>query len=270
MKHILLTTIAAVVLVGCGPSQPPKPPTAKAPDISIHDAALIGNIEAVKQHLAAGTDVNAKDEEEWTPLLYAASEGHKEIVELLITEGADVNAKDVDEWTPLHWAVNQGHKETAELLLAKGADVNAKIKLGSTPLHRAAYKGHKEIVELLIDNGADVNAERHETFKITPIREAALSASETTYKTYLEIMSILIAAGADVNAHGSGNTVLEEVIKLPELVELLIANGADVNTRGIRGRTPLDRAINKKSPETADLLRKHGGKTGEELEAEGK
>jgi len=52
MKY-LIATIAAVVLVGCGP-----PP----PDISIHNATYDGNIEAVKQHLAAGTDVNVKDE----------------------------------------------------------------------------------------------------------------------------------------------------------------------------------------------------------------
>ena len=50
MKHLLLTTIAAVVLVGCGPS------------VGIHEAAKDGNIKAVKQHLAAGTDVNAKNE----------------------------------------------------------------------------------------------------------------------------------------------------------------------------------------------------------------
>jgi predicted component of type VI protein secretion system len=62
MKHLLLTTIAAVLLVGCGTTQQPKPPTAKAPDISIHKAAEEGNIEAVKKHLAAGTDVNAKNE----------------------------------------------------------------------------------------------------------------------------------------------------------------------------------------------------------------
>ena len=68
MKHLLLTTIAAVLLVGCGESQSPEPPTAKAPDISIHEAAGTGNIEAVKQHLAAGTDVNAKGRLGWTPL----------------------------------------------------------------------------------------------------------------------------------------------------------------------------------------------------------
>ena len=70
MKHLLLTTIAAVVLVGCGESQQstppaeakPKPQSAKATDISIHDAAMKGNIEVLKQHLTAGTDVNAKDD----------------------------------------------------------------------------------------------------------------------------------------------------------------------------------------------------------------
>jgi len=54
MKHLLLTTIAAVLLVGCGESQSPEPTTAKAPDISIHFAAQTGNIEAVKQHLVLG------------------------------------------------------------------------------------------------------------------------------------------------------------------------------------------------------------------------
>ena len=50
-------------------------------------------------------------------------------------------------------------------------------------------------------------------------------------------------------------------------MELLIANGADVNAKLIYGTTPLDSTNNKK---IRDLLRKHGGKTGEELEAGGK
>ena len=97
MKHLLLTTIAAVLVVGCGeaqqsapapeakPTEPvaeaaqPEPPKAKAPDISIHEAAaseaaIDGNIEAVKQHIAAGTDVNAKNDVGITPLDYAKGE----------------------------------------------------------------------------------------------------------------------------------------------------------------------------------------------------
>jgi len=151
MKHLLLTTIAAVVLVGCGPSQQsapapeskpaklvaeaakPKPPTVKAPDISIHKAAALGNIETVNQHLAAGTDVNAKARN-GTPLHLAAAEGHKEIAALLVTKGADVNARDKRGKTPLFGAAALGRKEIAGLLFAKGADLNAKDKVGETPL----------------------------------------------------------------------------------------------------------------------------------------
>ena len=68
MKQLLIT-ITAVVLVGCATPQQPEPPTAKAPAISINEASAEGNIEAVKRHLNAGTDVNAKGDDEWT-LLY--------------------------------------------------------------------------------------------------------------------------------------------------------------------------------------------------------
>ena len=88
-----------------------EPPTAKAPDISIHQAAQLGNIEAVKQHLAAGTDANAKLDYVGTPLHAAAIGGHKEITELLIAKGADVNAKDSERGSPLHLAASHGHKE---------------------------------------------------------------------------------------------------------------------------------------------------------------
>jgi len=129
IKNILITTIAAVLLVGCGESQQsapapeskPKPPTAKAPDISIHDAVEKGNIEAVKQHIAAGTDVNAVGGLlGWTPLHFAASAGHKEIVKLLVSKVADANTKVEHGFTPLHYASWYGHKEVVELLIGKG------------------------------------------------------------------------------------------------------------------------------------------------------
>jgi len=165
MKHLLLTTIAAVVLVGCGesqqsapapeskpvepvaevPSQPspppveakpdepvaeasqPEPQTAKAPDISIHDAARTGNIEAVKQHLADGAEVNAKSSGGRTPLHWAAIEGHKEIAELLIAKGADVNAKDDYGKTPLDWAISRKYPEIADLLRKHGGKTGEEL-----------------------------------------------------------------------------------------------------------------------------------------------
>ena len=55
-----------------------------------------------------------------------------------------------------------------------------------------------------------------------------------------------------------------------EIAKLFIANGADVNAKDDDGDTPLDEAILRNRTEIADLLRKHSGKTGEELKAEGK
>ena len=163
MKHFLLTTIAAVLLVGCGnsqqsapapetqPAEPvaevptpplspppeaelaepvaeaaqPEPTTAKAPDISIHAAARQGKIEAVKQHLTDGVGVNAKSEMGRTTLHSAAREGHKEVIELLIAKGADVNVKDDDGTTPLDMADD---KETADLLRKHGGKTRKELK----------------------------------------------------------------------------------------------------------------------------------------------
>ena len=115
---LLLTTIAAVVLVGCGP-QPP--------DISIHEAALAGNIEAVKQAIADGADVNALGDEGETPLHQAALGGHKEVAELLIAKGADLNAKSYGE-TPLDLAIRLGQTETADLLRKHGGKTGEELK----------------------------------------------------------------------------------------------------------------------------------------------
>ena len=70
MKQLLIT-IAAVLVVGCGNAEA---------DRALLDAAEKGNIRAVKQHLAAGTDVNAKNISGQTPLHWAAQRSHKEII----------------------------------------------------------------------------------------------------------------------------------------------------------------------------------------------
>ena len=119
MKHLLLTTIAAVVLVGC---------CTPAPGISIHDAVKEGKIDVVKQRLEAGTDVNAKDEKGWAPLHFMAVAGNKEIAELLIANGAEVNAKDKFGKTPLDSAIKDKHTETAALLRKHGGKTGEELE----------------------------------------------------------------------------------------------------------------------------------------------
>ena len=91
MKHLLLTTIAAVLLVGCGPN--------------IHQAVTDGKIALIRRELSNGANVNQKNEDGYTPLHLAVKSGHKRIVELLISKGADVNAKDARGWTSLDYSI---------------------------------------------------------------------------------------------------------------------------------------------------------------------
>ena len=139
---------------------------------SIHAASRIGHIQAVKQHLAAGADVNVKaDKFGITPLHLAVDGSHRETVELLIVNGADVNGRNYGGWTPLHTAAdrskgtaaNISHKEIIELLIAKGANVNAKITSGPirgyTPLYLAAINNNTEIADLLRKHGGKTGEE---------------------------------------------------------------------------------------------------------------
>ena len=118
MKYLLLTTIAAVVLVGCDLR------------ISIHDTAAVGDIKAVKQHLAAGTDVDAEDTNDalgMTPLHYAVANGHKEVIELLLIT-AGVNVKTGNGLTPLDLAVSKGDKEIISILRKYGGKTAEELK----------------------------------------------------------------------------------------------------------------------------------------------
>ena len=170
-------------------------------------------------------------------------------------------------------AVRNGNIKNVEKQLTAGADVKAVLENGMTALHVAAIFGHIEIVELLIANGTDVNATDNK-FGATSLYGAAGAGQK-------DIAELLISNGAIVNAKiPRGDTALHAAIMFghKEVIELLITNDADVNAKVIfgiaKGMTPLDianlTANPNKSIEVADLLRKHGGKTAEELKAEGK
>ena len=168
MKY-LITTIAAVVLVGCGESQPLKKLVA-APKRPIEDCAGLGDIEAVKKHIAAGTDVNTRGENGISPLLIAVIEGHLDVVELLISKGADVNIKDDKGMTPLQFAAFTNRRQIVQLLIKKNADVNLQIgggqltgeekKIeGRTALNMAMSKKNNDIISLLRKHGGKTGAE---------------------------------------------------------------------------------------------------------------
>jgi len=148
MRHLLITTIAVVLLMGCGPLQS----NAK----SLHRAAEEGDIEAVKKHLAAGANKNVRAGK-WrdTPLHRAAFWGYTEVVELLINNEVDVNAKDKYGCTPLHDAAEYSHLEIAEMLINRAPDMNALDNNGDTPLDLA----NGETADLIRKHGGKTGKE---------------------------------------------------------------------------------------------------------------
>ena len=93
----------------------------------------------------------------WKGTIFRCRGGHKEVAEYLLANNADVNAENEEGWTPLHMAAENNHDLIAELLLANKANVNARSNDGSTPLLLAAFKGGTDLGELLLDHGANVN-----------------------------------------------------------------------------------------------------------------
>ena len=148
MRHLLITTIAVVLLMGCGPLQ--------SNAMSLHRAAEEGDIEAVKKHLAAGANKNVRAGK-WrdTPLHRAAFWGYTEIVELLINNEVDVNAKDKYGCTPLHDAAEYSHLEIAEMLINRAPDMNAVDNNGDTPLDLA----NGETADLIRKHGGKTGKE---------------------------------------------------------------------------------------------------------------
>jgi Ankyrin repeats (3 copies) len=126
-------------------------------------AALAGEHFRTADSLrSSGADPHVKGNFKSIPLHSAANFEKFEVVQKLIEYGADINAGDEDGWTPLCWA-SRGHHfkdgSVLRLLLERGADVNTRADDdGFTPLHRASKNGALEVVRLLLEHGADVEA----------------------------------------------------------------------------------------------------------------
>ena len=99
--------------------------------------------------LRRGVDVNARNAEGRTALMFAVINMHAATVQTLLEFGADVNAQADDGFTPLILAACSGDARIAQALLNNGADTRKTLTSGQTALSHAAEHGYSEIVVLL-------------------------------------------------------------------------------------------------------------------------
>ena len=110
----------------------------KPPSVDIHTATFMGNLDAIRQHINAGSDLNVKDQYGSTPLIIATTFGKTDVAKSLIEAGADMNITSNEGATPLHTTAFFCRTEIVKALLEKGADKTLKNNYGSTPMETVA------------------------------------------------------------------------------------------------------------------------------------
>ena len=175
---------------------------AAAPESPVADAAMRGDVEAVRALLQKGADVNEAQGDGMTALHWAADRGSLEIAEMLITAGANVMASTrIGDYTPLHVASRAGSAPVVEALLEAGSNMDAvTTNSGVTPLHLAAESGDPDAIRVLAAHGADMNAREGE-WDQTPLIFAAAGNRPEGIRTLVEL-------GADVSL---AERVIEDV-----------------------------------------------------------
>ena len=121
------------------------------PGLSLNAAILQGNIDAVRQHISAGSDLNEKDQWGSTPLIVATTFGKIEIAKALIENGADMTIGNNEGSTPLHIAALLCRTEILKALLDKGVDKYIRNNSGTTAFDIVAvpFDDDKEIYDKL-------------------------------------------------------------------------------------------------------------------------
>lgn len=171
----------------------------------------------------------------WTPLMFAAKNGHREIVRTLLAARANPNLQGVskpsegnNDCTALILAARSGDVACVEALLKAGAQVNASDLMGTTPLLAAR---NATITDLLIKAGANTGSQglRGESL----LRRAVGMVDQRMIRQALD-------AGADIHARDpNGQTII--FAARGQAIQWLVDAGADINVRDHQGQTPLMR-----------------------------
>ncbi len=224
----------------------------------------------VERSIAAGSayaNVNAKNKDGMTALMWAAEKGVMPMVRGLLKKCADMNATDPHGMTALMYAAEKGFLDIVSELLAKGANVNARDRGEWTALDYAQQNNHPEIATMIKkyeeleplnkallhavkDAGWD-DAERAQKVSESIATGANVNATDTDGNTalifaakkgFLGIVNVLLKHHAYVNApNRTGDTALmwAAVRRNLDVVNVLLAKGAYVNARNTYGFTAL-------------------------------
>lgn len=221
MKNIYILSFAFLVSINI----------ALAQDFDLlADKVIDKDYQAIEQLISEGMDINIIQPSSGASVLMIASSyfGYEECVEFLISKGANVDLKDNEGKTALLWAASNSF-ENAKILVASGADVNESANDGMTPFIQAVFgitsgKVPIEMCELLRENGANINAELtgRNAMGWTAIHYAVINGDT-------DLVKYLVKHGANINkatAEGSTPLFLAKLEQYDEIIKILKNAGA--------------------------------------------
>ncbi|XP_057318306.1 serine/threonine-protein phosphatase 6 regulatory ankyrin repeat subunit A-like [Microplitis mediator] len=219
------------------------------------------NYRTIQKLLEVGANVNAEDNEKFTPLHRAVHLNRYKIAELLLEFGANINAtcdakNGFDFWTPLDLAIIGDKLEMVMLLLSCETDINLKLQNGRyPPLVIACLYGSVRAIEIILEKGADINYSS-DSGLITELPLQAAVVSGDHYKVRL------LLSNSDIKINQVNiecKTALHYAVSSPSEIILknLLDAGIDVNVVDRGGRLAVESNNRDSGKKKIIILKKH-------------
>jgi ankyrin repeat protein len=188
--------------------------------------------------------LQARDENDRSPVMAAAYAGHARLAEALA-------ARVGDDGLTLFEAAATGRLAAVRARLDGGAEIEDCADDGYAALHFAAYFGQLEVARLLLERGADPNSVAQNQSRVTPLHSAVAGR-------HRDLAGLLLALGSSANAVQQGGwTPLHAAARDGDeaTAGLLLLRGADASRPADDGRTAADLAAEGGHAALAELLR---------------
>ncbi len=178
----------------------------------IHHASENADLDLVKSLVQEGANVNACDQNDWTPLIWATSLNHSDVVKYLIEQGADTGLKSTNGTVPLHWAALNGNVDLMQLFLSSGADGDAVNLCGHSVVSLAVSSGKSDAVKLVLKENPQINVKDQNGYLPLDIVTSKL-LWDPRNRDLIEIDSLLRKQGAESSYYSQACSYLISFIQ---------------------------------------------------------
>ncbi|XP_029468099.1 protein phosphatase 1 regulatory inhibitor subunit 16B [Rhinatrema bivittatum] len=231
--------------------------------VALLEASLRNDVDEVRCLLKNKVDPDLCNEDGLTALHQCCIDNFEEIIKLLLNHGANVNARDNELWTPLHASATCGHINLVKILIQQGADLLAVNADGNMPYDLCEDDPTLDIIETCMAYQG-ITQEKINEMRAAPEQQMVsdirglVAAGQDLNTVNSQGAALLHIAGANGYVHAA-EILLEHGARVDikdwddweplhaaafwgqmQMAELLVSHGASLSARTALDETPLD------------------------------